>query len=195
MRAGGFCAIHLDTRGLDAPSTTATTADLQSRLGTPVATGLKGKWLLYSLAKVAESVPAPTEADADTFFHQPLLIVDPGTFSPRESALSNSWWWATAPEASLTISPTSPVTTVNQISGFLGATSCGAATATITATADGESVTASVQAEPGSPTPFQLSLLRASTNEVVVSINTVSESCAVKQRAPKFIQILNIEVG
>ena len=192
MRAGGFCAIHLDTRGLDAPSTEATTTDLQSRLGAPVATGFKGKWLLYSLAQTPSTAGAPNEAEVDDFFHQPFVTADPETFSPRESALTNSWWWATAPEASLVIEPTSAESAMSRISGSLGATSCGTAIATIAATANGESVTANVQADPGAPTPFELLFPKDTANAVTVTVSTSSPSCATNSAKAQFAQLLNL---
>jgi hypothetical protein len=39
MRAGGFCAIHLDTRGYISEQLPAITDNMKSRFGEPVATG------------------------------------------------------------------------------------------------------------------------------------------------------------
>jgi hypothetical protein len=81
---------------------------------------------------------------------------------------------------------------VNRISGSLGATSCGTAIATITATVNGESVTANVQADPGSPTPFELLFPNDIANAVTVTFSTSSPSCAENSAKEQFAQVLNL---
>jgi hypothetical protein len=81
---------------------------------------------------------------------------------------------------------------VNRISGSLGATSCGTAIATITATANGESITANVQADPGSPTPFELLFPKDIADAVTVTVSTSSSSCAANSAKAQFAQLLNL---
>lgn len=49
LRALGFCAIHVDRRGLSRPLDRLITAELGVRYGEPVATGRDGAWVLYDI--------------------------------------------------------------------------------------------------------------------------------------------------
>lgn len=192
LRAGGFCAIHLDTRGLDAPSRVATADDLTARLGAPVATGLKGKWQLYDLANIAPTGPTPSKMQVDAFFHQPLVTADPATFTPRESALQDSWWWATAPESTLTITPTNAEYPVTRISGSVGATRCGATQATLTITSSDRTQITQVNATPGSKTEFELPLEQGTSSPIAVTLSTSTPGCP-ESGGEHYAQVFNIE--
>lgn len=195
LREGGFCAIHLDTRGLDAPAKAATRANLTQRFGAPVATGLKGRWELYSLgaASPQDSSESSWSAETASFFHQPLVTADPVTVAARESALETSWWWTTSPESAFTVTPTSIDHPVTLISGKLGATTCAQSTARITVTSASESQTQEVTGRQGFPADFSIRLTKPSTEPVTVTVSTSTPGCpADSAKVEHFSQVIDL---
>ena len=49
LRELGFCAVHVDLRGIRKPNRAEALKDLQLQLGRPIATGREGDWLLYAI--------------------------------------------------------------------------------------------------------------------------------------------------
>ena len=194
LRDGGFCAIHLDTRGLDAPSKIATRANLIERFGVPVATGLNDKWELYSLGAAPQSfIESSWSTETASFFHQPLITADPVTVAARESALESSWWWTTAPEATFTITPTANDYPVTTISGRLGATTCAQSTARITVSSAGESVNQEVTGRQGFPADFSITLAKPSAEPITMTVSTTSPGCPVgATKVKNFSQMIDL---
>jgi hypothetical protein len=152
LRAGGFCAIHVDTRGYISEQLPALTGNLESRFGEPTATGFDDTWLLFDIRQ------APAADSAQDFFHQPLITEDSQTVQPRESALEQSWWWMKAPTTVFMLTSTRPETPVTTIRGSVQAPTCGARPVNLILAADGVESRTTVIADPETATPFELAL-------------------------------------
>jgi hypothetical protein len=152
LRAGGFCAIHVDTRGYISEQLPALTGNLESRFGEPTATGFDDTWLLFDIRQ------APAADSAQDFFHQPLITEDSQTVQPRESVLEQSWWWMKAPTTVFTLTSTRPETPVTTIRGSVQAPTCGARPVNLILAADGVESRTTVIADPETATPFELAL-------------------------------------
>lgn len=159
LRAGGFCAIHVDTRGYISERLPAITGNLEIRFGAPVVTGFDGDWLLYDIT----NAPASTTEQAEGFFHQPMVTADPETTQPRETDLEEAWWWMKADRSVFTITGTRPETPVTTVRGLVQAPQCGPRPITLILAANGQEDRTTVIADPNQPTEFELTLPAAAT--------------------------------
>jgi len=191
MRAGGFCAIHLDTRGYISEQLPALTGNLASRFGEPVATGFDGDWLLYDITKTQPATPE----QADAFFHQPMITADPETTQPRESELEDSWWWLKDDRSVFTLTATRPQSPVTSVRGFVQAPQCGTRPITFVLAADGVENRTTVIAEPDSPTPFELTLPVPASSIATLEVQAPGPDCQGDDfEWKRYAQILNLQV-
>ena len=196
LRGSGFCAVHVDRRGYPASTSDAVVADLEQRLGAPVATGFDDDWLLFDMRGVD---PAP-DAEVEEFLRQPLVTVDYAQVTPRETEGGAAWWWTRLPEASVTLTPTSPDAPVTTVTGAVRAPECGAVPVTLTLTAAGQEASAEVLARPSQPTPFSLTLPQASTAAATLTVETAGQGCPLDGSDPvppggerRFTQLLDLQ--
>ena len=190
MRAGGFCAIHLDTRGYISEQLPAITDNLTSRFGESAVTGFDGEWLLFD---ITNAQPATTER-AESFFHQPMVTADSDTTQPRDTALEDFWWWMKDERSVFTFTATRPESPVTTVRGQVQAPECGTRPITLILATDGEEATTTVIANPGAPTPFELSLPAPGPPVATLEVRANGPDC----QGPDFdwkryAQILNIQ--
>ena len=178
LRAGGFCAIHLDTRAFG-ERLPEVVGNLERRLGAPIVQGFDGDWLLFDITEV---VPVPNEAAAD-FFHQPMVTADSETTQPRETELEASWWWMKAPSSVWTLTSTRPETPVTTIRGSIQAPVCGQQRVTLILAADGQESSTTLIADPNSPTPFELTLPEPSASIATLEVRADGRDC----QGPDFV--------
>lgn len=189
LRAGGFCAIHLDTRGYISEQLPAITANLESRFGSPVVTGFDGKWLLFD---IRGSQSASPEA-AEIFFHQPMITADPETTQPRESELEKTWWWMKDERSVFTFTATRPQSPVTSVGGSVEAPDCGTRPVTLILAANGQEATTTVIAEPGAPTPFELTLPGGGAPVATLEVRANGPDCQGPDFQWKlYAQVLNL---
>ena len=190
MRAGGFCAIHLDTRGYISEQLPAITDNLTSRFGEPVATGFAGEWLLFDIT----NANAASSEQSEAFFHQPMITADLDTTQPRETELENAWWWMKDERSVFTFTATRPQSPVTTVRGQVQAPECGTRPITLILAADGQEATTTVIAEPGVPTPFELSLPAPGAPVATLEVRANGPDC----QGPDFdwkrySQVLNLQ--
>ena len=190
LRGAGFCAIHLDTRAYITERLPFITANLQDRFGAPIVTGFDGEWLLFDIS----DVPASDSQATEKFFHQPMITADPETTQPRESELEASWWWMKAPSSVFTLTSTRPETPVTTVRGLVQAPECGARPITLVFAANDQESTTTLIAEPGEPTPFELTLPEPSTSIATLEVQAPGPDC----QGPDFdwkryAQVLNLQ--
>ena len=190
LRALGFCAIHLDTRGYISEQLGPVQQDLQSRFGAPIATALDGEWEMYDI----RSAPAAPDDAAQAFLRQPFIEVDYNTSTLRDSLLQQSWWWTRDNVALIDLVPTSNEWPVTGITGAIAAPQCGPVPVTVTLTAGDEQVMTTVLAKPGDPAPFDLSLQTPADGTAILTIDTPGEGCPEGDRGERrFAQVLDLQ--
>lgn len=189
MRAGGFCALHVDTRGYVAERLPLLSSALQSRFGPPVARALDGEWLLYNIA----GEPSASQEEADKFFHQPMITADAETTQPRQSILEDYWWWMKDERSVFTITSTQRETPIVAIRGEIQAPTCGARPVTLILAANGSETRSTVIAQPDSPTAFTLSLPNSSDTIATLEIQAPGADCQGNDiEWKRFAQVLNL---
>ncbi len=189
LRAGGFCALHVDTRGYASERLSVVTGNLASRFGTPVASGFDNEWLLYKIA----GEPSASPKEADKFFHQPMITSDSDTTQPRESLLDDYWWWMKDDRSIFTITSTRPETPITAISGEVQAPACGARQVTLVLAANGGEDRISVMATPDTPTAFALSLPTPSNTTATLEVQALGPDCQGNDfEWKRFAQVLNL---
>lgn len=190
LRAGGFCAIHLDTRGYISERLPEITGNLKSRFGEPVATGYDGEWLLFDITGADQSSAAVSEG----FFHQPMITADPETTQPQESDLERSWWWMKAPRSVFTLNSSRTETPVSTVSGYVQAPECGTRPVTLVLAADGREDKVTVIAEPDSPTPFELTLPGGGAPVATLEVQAPGADCqGADFEWKRYAQVLNLQ--
>ena len=195
LRGAGFCAVHVDSRGYSTPTSDDVLADLEDRLGPPVATAFDGDWLLFDLRGVD---PAPA-GEVEAFLNQPFVTVDFTQVTPRETDGQSAWWWTRVPEASITLTPTGPDAPVTSVTGAVKAPECGAVPVTLTLTSGTQQAAAEVLARPGQATPFTLTLAEPSATAATLTVETAGQGCPVDGSDPatpggerRFAQLLDL---
>ena len=192
MRASGFCAIHLDTRGYISEQLPAITGNLKSRFGEPVATGFDGEWLLFDIT----DAPSATPEQAEAFLHQPMVTADPETTQPRETDLERAWWWMKAPRSVFTLTATRPQSPVTSVSGFLQAPECGTRPVTLILAANGVEDRITVLAEPDSPVPFELELPGAGAPVATLEVRADGPDCQGSDfEWKRYAQVFNLQAN
>lgn len=190
MRALGFCAIHLDTRGYISEQLMPVQQDLQSRFGAPFATALDGDWEMYDI----RSASVASEDAAQAFLRQPFIEVDYNTSTPRDSLMQESWWWTRDNVALIDLVPTSTEWPVTGITGAIAAPQCGPVPVTVTLTAGDEQVMTTVLAKPGDAAPFDLSLQTPAKGTAILTIDTPGEGCPEGDTGERrFAQVLDLQ--
>jgi hypothetical protein len=195
LRAAGFCAIHLDTRGYISEQLVPVQQDLQARFGAPVATALAStdgidQWELYDIRSASA---APDEA-AQAFLHQPFIEVDYNTSTLRESQMQQSWWWTRENVALIDLVPTKLEWPVTAITGAIAAPQCGPVPVTVTLTAGDEQVMTTVLAKPGEPAPFDLALESPASGTAILTVDTPGEGCPEGDKGERrFAQVLDLQ--
>jgi hypothetical protein len=187
LEQGGFCAIHLDTRGYISEQLGPIRADLAARFGAPVATGFKDQWELYALPAAAS-----TAGDATNFFHQARIAEDPGTVSSRDSLLGNSWWWTKEPTATFTVTPTREESPLTTISGTITAPSCGPLPVTVTLSAGDNETSTTVVADSAQPVAFELTLPTSTTEQATLTVDAPGKGCQVAGAGTQFAQVADL---
>ncbi len=189
LRGAGFCAIHLDTRGYISEVLGPIQQDLQQRLGAPVASGSDGAWELFDL----RAVEPASARNVDAFLHQAFIGVDYNEVTPRETSMSDSWWWMRKPGANFALTPTSVGYPFRSISGAIGAPDCGPMPVTVRLTAGERVVEQTVITKPGTPTPFELRLAEPEAGTSTLTVEAQGQGCEVPGlQEPRFARVLNL---
>jgi hypothetical protein len=195
LRGASFCAVHVDRRGYTPDAAEDVLADLEERLGAPVATAFDGDWLLFDLRGID---PAPA-GEVEAFLNQPFVTVDFTQVTPRETEGRSAWWWTRVPEASITLTPTGPGTTVTSVTGTVKAPECGAVPVTLTLTSGTQQAAAEVLARPGQAAPFTLTLADPSATAATLTVEAAGQGCPVDGSDPdepggerRFVQLVDI---
>ena len=190
LRAGGFCAIHVDTRGYISEQLLDIAGNLESRFGEPAATGLDDEWLLFDITNAA---PNSDDADANSFFRQPMITADPETTQPRESILEDYWWWMKDDRSVFTITSTKSDSPVTSIRGEVRSPQCGTRPITLILAADGSEDRTTVLAQPDTPTPFELSLPVPSSSIATLEVQAPGPDCQGDDfEWKRYAQVLNL---
>ena len=189
LRAAGFCAIHLDTRGYISEVLQPVQADLRQRLGAPVATGFDGAWELYDMRGVE-----PAEATAATaLLHQPFIAVDYAEVTPRETSMTDAWWWMRKPGANFAITPTGTDYPVQSVSGAIAAPDCGPIPVTVSLAAGDQHAEQTVVARVGTPAPFDLRLDSPETGTATLTVTAQGSGCTMAGvDEPRYARVLNL---
>ena len=196
LRGAGFCAVHVDQRGYAAATSDDVLADLEERLGAPVATAFDGDWLLFDLRRID---PAPA-GEVEAFLRQPFVTVDLTQVTPRETDGQSSWWWTRVPEASLTLTPTGADAPVRTVTGAVGAPDCGAVPVTVTLASGDQEAATKIVARAGQPTPFALTLPEPSATAATLTVEAAGQGCPVDGSEPatpggerRFMQVIDVQ--
>jgi hypothetical protein len=190
LRGAGFCAIHLDLRGWISENRPALIENLTARLGPPITTGFQGNWLMFDLRGITPATPSEA---VEAFLHQPMIAEDPQTARPRETALENSWWWVKQPTTVFTITSTRPETPITTIRGSIAAPQCGPRPVTLTLAANDQQSSTTIVAEPGIPTPFELTLPVPSTSIATLDVQAPGPECrGPDYEGARFIQVMDL---
>ena len=189
LRAGGFCAIHLDARAYTSQDLRTITSNLESHFGEPVATGFDGEWLLYDIT----NTPSASPDQADAFFHQPMITADAETTQPRETTLDRAWWWMKAPRSVFTLTGTRPQSPVASVSGFVQAPECGERRVTLILAADGKEDRTTVLAQPDTPIPFALQLPGPGAPLATLEVRAAGPACQGSDfEWKRYAQVVNL---
>jgi hypothetical protein len=198
LRGAGFCAVHVDRRGYAPEVVDEVVADLTARLGSPVATGFDGDWLMFDLRGVQ---PAAAEA-VRGFLRQPFITVDFTQVTPRESAGQSAWWWTRGPEADITLTPTRSDAPLTTVSGAVQGPECGAVPTTVTLAAGDDVVSTELLARPSQSTPFTLTLDGPAATPATLTVQAAGKGCPIDGRDPaveggerRFVQVLDLSAG
>lgn len=178
LRTAGFCAIHLDRRGYRPSSWRAITDELTKDLGPAVATGLQGRWRLYSLAPLGGDTapllpedPGQWPAAARALLLGPVLLdTDLG---PRRSRLTSSWYQLEAATTRANVVAVDPELPVTGLRGWVLAPSCGPVPVTLDF---GENSQVRLTARPGEVVPFSITI--PASQRVQLTIRAVGPLCA-----------------
>jgi len=189
LRAGNFCAIHLDTRGFISEELPAITGNLENRFGAPAATGFDGEWLLFNITNTPPSTPEQSNA----FFYQPMINADPETTQPRETELDQAWWWMKADRSVLTFTSTRPETPVTTVRGQVQAPQCGPRPITIILAANGQEARTTLIADPNQPAEFELTL-PSPASVATLEVQAPGPDCQGPDfEWKRFAQVLNLQ--
>ena len=190
LRAGGFCAIHLDTRGYVSERLPQLISSLKTQFGNPVASGYRGDWLLFNITDAAVIDPG----QSDNFFHQPMITSDPESTQPREIELDRSWWWMKEPRTVFTLTATRSETPVRSVRGLVQAPECGSRPVTMILAANGYEDRMTVIATPDTPAPFDLTLPGDGSGLATLEIQAPGADCqGASFDWKRYAQIVNLE--
>ena len=194
LEGGGFCAIHLDTRGYISEQLGPIRADLTARFGAPIATGFKEQWELYALASDPRDLSDPAAQagwtpEVTNFFHQARIAEDPVTVSTRDSLLEHSWWWTKKPTATFTVTPTRDQSPLTTIAGSITAPECGPLPVTVTLTAGDNATSTTVVANPAQSVAFELTLPTSTTEQAILTVEAPGKGCQVAGAGTQFVQV------
>lgn len=191
---GGFCAIHLDTRGFITEKLPAMREYLTNRLGLPLATGFDGKWELYAIP----TAPTTNPEQAFRFFHPAFITPDLTTLTLRDSSLDQSWWWARDRFAIFTLTPITLDAPISTVTGAIGAPSCGPRPVRITIKSDTGAKETTVIATPDQQSVFELTLPAPTNKPITLTIDSQGTGCAEGPPNPaggqeeRYAQIFNL---
>jgi phosphoglycerol transferase len=189
LRGAGFCAIHIDRRGWPDSETNLIIDDLTSRFGNPIATEKDGDWVMFDI----RSAEAADSQAAEAFLYQPLISADPTTTHPRESELSDSWWWTRAEKSIFTITPIRAQFPVTTVKGDVATPECGPRPVVLTLTANGQTSEQTLIALPDVPTPFELSLPEVTSEPASLTVFAQGPVCESRDLpSTRFAKIGNL---
>ena len=152
-------------------------------------------WELYDLRTI-------TPADAtvtDALLHQPFVAVDYNEVTPRETSMTDSWWWMRKEGANFAITPSSADHPFQAVSGAVQAPECGPIPVTVRLTAGGQVAEETVVARPGTPTDFALRLDRPESGTSTLTVTAEGQGCPVEPGSAgsgggerRFARVLNL---
>ncbi len=192
----GFCGIHLDRRGFARNNWNDVTTYLTTQLGRPTAVGLDGDWVFYAIADAALPTPPDTWSEAlGRFFNPPRVEPDPGTTTPRNSRLTDYWWWMTSSKTAFAFNTIDDQVPISQVVGEVRGPDC--SNGSVMLTLDVPGAQQQIELTPGAntSTPFAFTLptpVKAAT----LSVDTTAKGCPVPRTTDRvFGQLINVRAN
>ena len=196
LKAGGFCGIHVDRRGLTADENRELSARLVALLGAPVATGHFGDWSAYRLPSaapqgtfdVAHSTNLPE--DVATFYYPPEIGPKVGdTTVGAEQDAFGPWWRATATRTDLPVKSIEPWAKFHEVTGTIQAGDCVARDVTVELTTPSESASTTFHLAAGEKHSFVLVLGGPSTDSADLLVTAAGPLCTNSDKTVSTVAI------
>lgn len=181
LEAGGFCAVHVDTRGYSPEDATEVTDGLEELLGEPVAEGLGGTWLAYVLpapgdGNVGGGALADASGELGTFYAPPKVV--PGDGAPATPAVDSpqAEWWLPEGRAEFEVRSLDGGADFSSVTGELRSASCAGHDVELTLQVDGgDTVTRTMRLEADGASPFDLEF--PATRHARLTVATTAALC------------------
>ena len=179
LSAAGFCAIHLDRRGYRPSAWRAITEVLDTDLGSPVATGLQGRWRLYALGEPGALLtgdPQQWPVPARALLLAPVLL--DADLGPRRTRLTSSWYQLASSTSRADLVAVDPALPVTGVQGWLEAPACGPVPVQLRLgdLGSGDSGQVQVTARAGERVPFRISI--PASERAQLTIRAVGPACS-----------------
>jgi len=173
LRGNGFCAIHIDQRGWSEKDRVGVVGNLQARFGSPIAVANSADWLMFDISAVEPADPSASKA----FIYQPSIQADPITVHPRESELTDNWWWTRDARAVFAITPIREDSPITRVRGSVTAPDCGPRPVTITLEGGDEIAQRTLIARPKAPADFELTLPTGLSDTASLTVHAPGPPC------------------
>jgi phosphoglycerol transferase len=192
----GFCGIHLDRRGFARNNWNDVTGYLTTRLGRPAAVDLDGDWVFYALEDFTLPTPPDTWNEAlIRFFAPPRIEPDPGTTTPRNSRLTDYWWWMTSAKTAFEITGIDARVPISSVRGEIRGPDCSNGSVVLTLDTPGEQRQVELTPNARSNTPFTFTL-PTPVNAATLTVRTAATGCPVPRTTDRvFGQLLNVRAN
>jgi len=173
LRGNGFCAIHLDQRGWSEKDRVGVVGNLQARFGNPIAVANSDDWLMFDISAIEPADPSASR----NFIYQPSIQADPLTVHPRESELTDYWWWTKDARATFTITPIREDSPITRVRGSVTAPQCGPRPVTILLEGGNEIAQTTMVARPNAPTDFELTVPNGLSDNAILTVHAPGPPC------------------
>jgi hypothetical protein len=207
LTQAGFCGIHLDTKGYVPVAAERIKADLETRLGPPIAKGnptLGGEdtWFFYPITENIQQ-PQPISSlnqNTQAFFLSPALTtLAPNSpemsVAPRGSKGGTKWWWTIDPTGTFTLHQVNDNFPITGITLGLRSSQCESAQATVTLTSANsqgstQAETQTIDINPKTTTEVALNI--DPTNTATLTVESTGQGCTVEDFPyPQFVQVID----
>jgi phosphoglycerol transferase len=191
---GGFCAVHLDSRGYAPDEAQSVSARLSAELGSPVATGHDGDWTAWALPQRGQVALGPRDIaalddDTTSFFYPTIIGPVPGSGLSLERDASKSWWWTVSGLSDFEIRATSDQAAFDTITGTVTAAPCSAREVALDVHVGDHVSTETIQVAAGASQHFEISLDGHAT-DALLSVRSSGEACDVPGDSRKLMLAL-----
>jgi len=180
---GGFCAISVDLRGYTPAQQDVVLAQLTEVAGEPVATGHGGDWVAFALpgARAGEGTDPSTDLeglpDDEQLFWSPAVFERTDGSLPEQDGDHERWWLGTEP-AQFTVRSIEPEADFTSVTLDLSAAPCVSRDVVVSLTADGRTVSTTVDLEAAGEAPVTVTLPSATT-DATLDVTPSGRACTV----------------